>query len=146
MQVDFYHLTLAPLDRLLPVIADRVMTGGGRLLVVSSDADQRASLDRSLWMIPPDGFLPHAQAGEGDDPAQPILIAGEIRAANGARHVALADGQWRDEALDFDRVFHFFDGERIAEARAAWRSLADREGVERRYWKQNGQGRWEQAA
>lgn len=146
MQVDFYHLTLAPLDRLLPVIADRVLTGGGRLLVVSGDAEQRATLDRQLWMIPVDGFLPHAQAGEGDDSAQPILIAGEVQPANNARHIALADGVWRDAALTFERVFHFFDGDRIGEARAAWRALADREGVERCYWKQNDQGRWEQAA
>ena len=146
MQVDFYHLTMAPLDRLLPVIADRVMAGGGRLLIVSGDPDQRAALDRQLWTVPADGFLPHAQAGEGDDAAQPILISGEVQPANGARHVALADGVWRDAALDFDRAFHFFDGDRIAEARTAWRALADREGVERRYWKQNDQGRWEQAA
>jgi len=146
MQVDFYHLTIAPLDRLLPVIAERVMAGGNRLLIVSGDADQRAALDRQLWMIPPDGFLPHAQAGEGDDAAQPVLIAPDTKATNGARHVALADGVWRDEALDFDRAFHFFDGDRIGEARTAWRTLTDREGVERRYWKQNDQGRWEQAA
>ncbi|MGW8136208.1 DNA polymerase III subunit chi [Sphingomonas zeae] len=146
MQVDFYHLTIAPLDRLLPVIADRVVTGGGRLLIVSGNADQRAALDRQLWMIPADGFLPHAQAGESDDAAQPILIASEIQPTNGARHVALADGVWRDEVLTFDRAFHFFDGDRIGEARAAWKALADREGVERRYWKQNDQGRWEQAA
>ncbi|MDQ1230672.1 MULTISPECIES: DNA polymerase III subunit chi [unclassified Sphingomonas] len=146
MQVDFYHLTIAPLDRLLPVIAERVMAGGNRLLIVSADAGQRAALDRQLWTIPPDGFLPHAQAGEGDDAAQPVLIAPDTKATNGARHVALADGIWRDEALDFDRAFHFFDGDRIGEARTAWRTLADREGVERRYWKQNDQGRWEQAA
>ena len=146
MQVDFYHLTIAPLDRLLPVIAERVMAGGNRLLIVSADAGQRAALDRQLWMIPPDGFLPHAQAGEGDDAAQPVLIAPDTKATNGARHVALADGIWRDDALDFDRAFHFFDGDRIGEARTAWRTLADREGVERRYWKQNDQGRLEQAA
>ncbi len=116
------------------------------MLIVSGDADQRAALDRQLWMIPADGFLPHAQAGEGDDAAQPVLIAGEVQPTNGARHVALADGVWRDEALAFDRAFHFFDGDRIGEARTAWKGLADREGVERRYWKQNDQGRWEQAA
>ena len=137
---------MAPLDRLLPVIADRVMAGGGRLLIVSGDADQRAALDRQLWMVPADSFLPHAQAGEGNDSAQPVLIAAEVHPANGARHVALADGLWRDDALTFDRAFHFFDGDRIAEARSAWRALADRDGVERRYWKQNDQGRWEQAA
>ncbi len=146
MQVDFYHLTMAPLDRLLPVIADRVMVGGGRLLIVSGDADQRAALDRQLWMVPADSFLPHAQAGEGNDSAQPVLIAAEVHPANGARHVALADGLWRDDALTFDRAFHFFDGDRIAEARSAWRARAARDGVERRYWKQNDQGRWEQAA
>jgi len=35
---------------------------------------------------------------------------------------------------------------KIAEARAAWKALADRDGIERRYWKQNDEGRWEQAA
>ncbi len=28
MQVDFYHLTMAPLDRVLPRIAERVVSGG----------------------------------------------------------------------------------------------------------------------
>ena len=51
-----------------------------------------------------------------------------------------------DAALDFDRAFHFFDDDHIAAARIAWKSLAARDGVERRYWKQNDAGRWEQAA
>jgi leucyl aminopeptidase len=82
----------------------------------------------------------------GADGAQPVLLAGEVDAANGARNIALADGEWREDALDFDRAFHFFDEERIREARAAWKALADRDGVQRRYWKQNDAGRWEQAA
>ncbi|MFZ5796378.1 MAG: DNA polymerase III subunit chi, partial [Pseudomonadota bacterium] len=45
MQVDFYHLTLQPLDRVLPRIAERVVEGGGRLLVVAESVDQRAALD-----------------------------------------------------------------------------------------------------
>lgn len=145
MQVDFYHLTLQPLDRVLPRIAERVVEGGGRLLVVSGDDDQRAAIDRLLWSYAPDSFLPHAQAGE-DDAAQPILIAPEPVPTNAARNVALADGVWRDDALAFDRAFHFFDAGRIAEARMAWKGLAERDGIERRYWKQNDAGRWEQAA
>jgi DNA polymerase-3 subunit chi len=145
MQVDFYHLTRQPLERVLPRIAERVVEGGGRLLIVAADAKQRDALDKLLWN-PPESFLPHAQAGAGRDDQQPVLIAGELMAANGARNVALADGSWREEALTFDRAFHFFDEDRIAEARAAWKGLAGREGIERRYWKQNEQGRWEQAA
>jgi len=145
VQVDFYHLTV-PLDRVLPPIAEKVLATGARLLVVAAEERQRQHLDRLLWAYKPDSFLPHAQAGTGDDTAQPVLIAPDPHPANAARNVALADGIWRDAALGFDRAFHFFDEDRIAEARTAWKALADREGVERRYWKQDEDGRWHQAA
>jgi DNA polymerase-3 subunit chi len=146
MQVDFYHLTMRPLERVLPQIAEKVVSGGGRLLVVAADEGARTKLDQLLWGYAPESFLPHAQAGGEADALQPVLIAGAPEAANGARNIALADGVWREEALGFDRAFHFFDEDRIAEARAAWKGLADRPEVERRYWKQNDAGRWEQAA
>lgn len=146
MQVDFYHLTQVPLERALPQIADKVRATGGRLVIVAGDAAQRARLDQLLWTWTPESFLPHGQAGGEDDARQPILIAATPEATNGARHIALVDGIWRDEALEFDRAFHFFDEERIAEARTAWKGLAEREGVERNYWKQNDSGRWEKAA
>ena len=146
MQVDFYHLALQPLDRVLPRIAERGVEGGGRLLVVSEAEAQRVAIDRLLWTYAPESFLPHAIADGEADGAQPILIAANPAPANAARNIALADGVWRDEALTFDRAFHFFDDERIAEARIAWKALADRDGIERRYWKQNEAGRWEQAA
>lgn len=146
MQVDFYHLSATPLDRALPQIAARVVASGERLLIVSADREQRAAIDRLLWSYAPDSFLPHAELGNGDDTAQPVLIAPDVNAANGARHIALVDGQWRQDALDFTRAFHFFADDHIREARLAWKALADRDGVEPRYWKQNDAGRWEQAA
>ena len=146
MQVDFYHLTATPLERALPQIATRVVEGGGRLLIVAGDEARLAALDRLLWTFASESFLPHACAGSGDDARQPVLLAREVEPANGARNVALVDGVWRDEALGFDRAFHFFDEDRIADARRAWKGLAEREGVERRYWKQNEAGRWSQAA
>ena len=146
MQVDFYHLTQQPLDRVLPQIAERVLAAGNRLLIVVADDNERARLDRHLWTYTPDSFLPHACLGSDADAEQPILLAPDIDAANGARNVALADGVWRPDALDFDRAFHFFDEARIRDARAAWKLLKDRDDVEPRYWKQNEAGRWEQAA
>ncbi|TZG28991.1 DNA polymerase III subunit chi [Sphingomonas montanisoli] len=141
MQVDFYHLTRLPLDRVLPRIAERVLETGGRLLVVAEDDALAEKIDEALWINTPDSFLPHARVG-GDDALQPVLIASDVAAGNGARNVALADGIWRDEAIDFDRAFYFFDAESIAGARTAWRALAGREGIEPRYWKQDEQGRW----
>ncbi|WP_066480202.1 MULTISPECIES: DNA polymerase III subunit chi [unclassified Sphingomonas] len=146
MKVDFYHLTRQPLDAVLPRIAEKVLADGGRLEIVAGDAEQRAAIDRFLWTWSAESFLPHAIAGAMDDARQPILIRAAIAAPDPAGHVAIADGHWRDEALGFARAFHFFDDATIAESRAAWKALATRDGVERRYWKQNAHGRWEQAA
>ena len=145
MQVDFYHLTATPLDRALPSIAERVLAAGQRGLIVAGGAAQRASLDRRWGRDAPGSVLPPALVGSDDDGAQPVLIAPDVNAANRARHIALVDGRWRDEALDFDRAFYFFDDERLRAGREAWKALAGREGVDRRYWKQNDAGRWEQA-
>ncbi|HEU4960065.1 MAG TPA: DNA polymerase III subunit chi [Sphingomonas sp.] len=145
MQVDFYHLTAAPLDRVLPRVVERVLAKGDRLLIVAGEA-QLPALDRLLWGHRPDSFLPHACAGGENDAAQPVLLSTQPEAANQARNIALADGVWRDAALSFDRAFHFFDEERIVEAREAWKALAERDGVEPRYWKQSESGGWEQLA
>lgn len=146
MQVDFYHLTRTPLERVLPRIAERILKGGGRLLIVASDEGVRSQLDQLLWTYSPESFLPHGVTGGEDDARQLVLIGGAAEALNGAENIALADGVWRDEALAFTRAFHFFTDERIPEARLAWKKLAGSEEVERRYWKQDEGGRWEQAA
>ena len=53
------------------------------------------------------------------------------------------DGRWRDAALGFDRAFYLFDADTLEAARLAWKLLAGREGVERRYWAQES-GKWVQ--
>lgn len=143
MQVDFYQLTRDPAEKVIPVLAQRVLDGGGRLLVVSGEGDQLDRLSAALWNARPDSFLAHAKAGEGDDLLQPILLSPAPDAANSARFVALADGEWRDEALQFERVFYLFPPSHTDNARTAWRALANRDDVERRYWKQDG-GKWVQ--
>lgn len=146
MQVDFYQLGARTVEQALPAIAQKVIESGERLLVVSEDDSQRARLDAALWNYRPDSFLPHAQAGADDDAAQPVLLSASPEPANQARHIALIDGAWRDEALRFDRAFHFFDGETVEAARAAWRGLNGRDDVERRYWVQDDDGKWSRMA
>lgn len=143
MQLDFYQLTRDPAEKVIPVLAQRVLDGGGRLLVVSGEGDQLDRLSTALWSAKPDSFLAHAKAGEGEDALQPILLSGAVDATNGARFVALADGEWRDEALGFERIFYLFPPSHTDNARTAWRALANRDDVERRYWKQDG-GKWVQ--
>jgi DNA polymerase III subunit chi len=139
MIVDFYHLTASPLERVLPSIAEKVLAGGERLLVVAGP-EQLARLDEQLWSYAKDSFLPH---GRERPESQPVFLSPEPEAANGATHVALADGRWRDEALGFARTFYFFDNDGRDQAREAWRTLKGKPEVEARYWKQEG-GRWVQ--
>lgn len=143
MQVDFYQLTRDPAEKVVPAVAQRVLDGGGRLLIVSNDAAQLDLISAALWNAKADSFLAHAKAGEGDDSIQPILLSSETEAANGAKFIALADGEWRDAALAFDRAFYLFPPSHIDNARSAWRALGEKEGVERRYWKQDG-AKWVQ--
>jgi DNA polymerase III subunit chi len=140
MQVDFYQLTRDPAEKVLPPLAQRVLDGGGRLLVVG-DGAQLDVISAALWNWKPDSFLAHAKAGEGDDSLQPILLSSEPVAANLAKFIVLADGVWRDETLEFDRAFYLFPPDATDNARTAWRALGEREGLERRYWKQDG-GKW----
>lgn len=146
MQIDFYHLAASPIERVLPRIAERILADGGRLLIVCDDDALAARLDTHLWNHSPESFLPHGRAGDGQEASQPVLIAASVEPLNAAGNVALADGVWRDEALSFERAFHFFDDSNIAAARIAWKALADREGIVRNFWKQDDQGRWTRAA
>ena len=143
MQVDFYQLSRDPVEQVLPAIAGRILDMGARLLVVAQELDRLERISAGLWAGPPESFLAHGRAGEGADSVQPVLLAMDCAAANGARHVALVDGLWREEALGFERVFYFFDAQTVEGARASWRDLAKREGVTPRFWRQEGR-KWVQ--
>jgi DNA polymerase-3 subunit chi len=140
MIVDFYHLTASPLERVLPTIAEKVLAGGDRLLVVA-EPDLLARLDEQLWSHSKDSFLPH---GRQRPESQPVLLSELPQPTNGATNVALADGRWREEALGFARTFYFFDNDKRDGARDAWRALKGRPEVEARYWKQDERGKWVQ--
>lgn len=143
MLVDFYHLTSLPLERVLPQIAEKVLAAGEKLLIVADEA-QLPQLDTQLWSYSRDAFLPHGRSDGPVPEAQPILLSTSVKPLNGATNIALADGQWRDEALDFARIFYFFDGNRVADARSSWRALKLNADVECRYWKQDERGKWVQ--
>ena len=144
MLVDFYHLAASPLEQVLPRICEKVLAGGEHLLVVAEPA-RLAQLDAQLWTYAPGAFLPHGRSNAPRAETQPVLLSSAVDPLNGATHVALADGVWRDEALAFARIFYFFDGDHIAAARDSWRALNADERVTCRYWKQV-DGRWVQGS
>jgi DNA polymerase III subunit chi len=145
VRVDFYQLGSAPVEQVIASIAQKLLAEGGWLLVVASDEGLLTRLDRMLWDQGKTSFLPHGLAGGPDDARQPILLSTGTDAPNLARNMLIADGEWREAALGFDRAFHLFDTSTLERARLAWKDLAGRKGVERRYWAQEG-GKWVQKA
>ncbi len=141
MQVDFYQLSGTPVEQVIASLAGKVLGNDGRLLIVAGDEAYLARLDRMLWDQGKASFLPHGLAGGADDARQPILLSTSPDAPNLARNMLIADGEWRDAALTYDRSFFLFGQDTLEAARLAWKLLAGREGVERRYWANEG-GKW----
>lgn len=137
MRVDFYVLGQLPSAAVVPALAAKALGAGERLLVVAAEPAQRATLSDALWSQ--DGFLAH---GEKQAERQPILLGDTLEAANGAKLLCLADGEWR-EAPAFERIFFLFGDDRREAARQVWRDVSARDGVEAFFWKQE-DGKWRQ--
>ena len=145
MRVDFYQLGNAPPEGVIASIANKLLDEGQRLLIVAGDEGLLTRLDRQLWDQGAASFLPHGLAGGSEDAVQPVLLSTGTDAPNRARNILIADGEWREAALGYERAFHLFDAATLEGARLAWKLLAGREGVERNYWA-NEDGKWTKQA
>ncbi|GAB5350051.1 DNA polymerase III subunit chi [Alteriqipengyuania sp. 357] len=148
MKVDFWLLSRDPAERVVAMIAERVLAEDGRVLVVCENAGQRETVGKTLWDAKAEAFLANGEAGGTHDAQQPILLSAACEPANGAGACILADGRWRPETLDgerFDRVFLLFDDEGRDAARSAWREVSARAGLERSFYEQR-DGRWAKVA
>ena len=143
MQVDFYQLGGTPPEQVIATLAEKVLAQDGRLLIVAGEETALTRLDRMLWDQGPASFIPHGLAGGTDGARQPVLLSSSPDAPNVARNILIADGEWRAAALAYERAFFLFDSASLEAARLAWKLLAGREGVERRYWAQI-DGKWKQ--
>lgn len=142
MQVDFYQLSRDPVERVVPLLADKALESGARVVVVCDDAAQRADLSQALWAR--DGaFLAHGTAGEPHAGRQPIVLAEGCEASNGATFAILADGRWREEAEDLVRAILLFASDQTGPARSLWKTLKGT-GHDLRFFAQDEEGRWKQ--
>lgn len=140
MKLDFWQVTDDPVEKVAALIAKRVLADGARLLVVSDDPEQRTAIARELWQAGPETFLANGEAGAPGAEHQPILLSADCAAPNGATHLILADGVFRD-APGFARTFLLFPPAAAPAAREAWRAQDGRADVTRAYFAQE-DGRW----
>jgi DNA polymerase-3 subunit chi len=145
----FYHLDRRALDDALPPLIEKTLERGWRALVRVDSAERADALDTRLWTFN-DGFLPHAQQGDGDPARQPVLITMEEGNANRADVLFLVGGasppDWNGGAAKaFARIVLMFDGRdpgAVDSARTCWKN-AKTAGHEVTYWKESPTGKWE---
>ena len=148
-EVFFYHLTRRPLEVTLPVLLDRSLANGWRVVVRGADKARLEWLDEKLWLGPDEAFLPHGLAGGPHDADQPVLLTTTADALNQPDCLMSVQGApvTAEEAEGFDRVCVLFDGNdevALNHARGQWKSLTQA-GVSAQYWSEES-GRWEKKA
>ena len=140
--IGFYHLTRTRADAALPVLLGRTLSAGERAVVMCGSDDRVAALDTALWVCPDPDWLPHGTQASGNAPMQPIWLATDDTAPNGARFLFLLDGCASARLDAFLRVFVLFDGRddvAVAAARLRWRVAKDA-GHSMAYWRQGEKG------
>jgi DNA polymerase-3 subunit chi len=146
-EILFYHLERRSLDEILPGLIEKTLERGWRALIRVESAERADAIDTRLWTYN-DGFLPHAQAGDGDPVRQPVLITVEEGNPNAANILFLVGGAappaW-DSVPTFTRIVLIFDGRdpaALETARGAWKD-AKAAGHDVTYWKESPTGKWE---
>jgi len=142
-RVDFYQLSRDPVEQVAVMLARKVMQAGKRLLIVSDNPGQRATISKELWRGGAEEFLANGQADAPHADKQPILLSETMEPTNGASMVMFVDGKWRSEALDLERALLLFGADETEAARGLWRELDGAEGVTREIHKQDENGRWQ---
>ena len=147
-EIRFYHLTRAPLERVLPLLLEKTLEAGARAVVMAESEERVEALNALLWTYDDRRFLPHGSAKDGHAERQPIWLTTKPENPNGATYLFLTDGADCDELTGFERCFLLFDGRdetAVAAARERWKALKDG-GAEISYWQQDDSGRWQNKA
>jgi DNA polymerase-3 subunit chi len=145
----FYHLTRGPLERTLPMLLDRSLANGWRVVVRGTDPARMDWLDQKLWLGPEEQFMPHGLAGGPHDALQPVLLTCGSETPNDAACLMAVDGAEvaAEEVQRLERVCILFDGNddaALQAARGQWKALTDA-GCAAQYWSEES-GRWEMKA
>ncbi|MGB1234804.1 MAG: DNA polymerase III subunit chi [Planktomarina sp.] len=144
----FYHLTRQSVDQAMSMLLPKCLEQDWRVLVRGTDAKGLGRLDKALWTMDPDSFLPHAMAGGAHDDMQPILLAIEgVEVEHDCLMAVQSAAVTSDEVSARQRTMILFeaaDDAQMANARAQWKALTDA-GCSAQYWSQES-GRWAKKA
>ena len=147
-RVDFYHLTKAPLEQVLPKLCEKAYSTKKKIKILIGTEERVEFINSLLWTYNDESFLPHGSKKDGFIKEQPIFISSELENENDAEIIILADGAMPNinELNSYERILNIFDGnneEDLAKARNYWKDIKN-SGFELHYWQQKDNGSFEQ--
>ena len=145
--INFYHLTMKPLDQVLPELLEKSLERKWRAVVMATTPERVEALTQSLWTYKPDSFLPHGNIKDGNAEQQPIWLTDIDERPNDAAVLFLTDGAESTKLGEYQRVCEVFDGndpDAVARARTHWTAYKS-QGHSLTYWQQGERG-WEKSA
>jgi DNA polymerase-3 subunit chi len=148
-EVLFYHLQAQPVERVLPVLLEKSLERGWRVVVHTMLEERIDALDAHLWTFRDDSFLPHGTFREPTAAEHPVLLTVREDNPNAATVRFLLDrAPMPGDAAQYERLVLMFDGnddEAVAEARQRWQA-AKALGFAVTYWQADDNGRWQRRA
>jgi DNA polymerase-3 subunit chi len=144
-EISLYHLTTAPVEKVLPKLLEKIIASGKRSLVLASTEERVEMLNNALWTYSQGSFLPHGTAKDGFPEHQPIWLSTQTDHLNGATVLILTDGVEASELDKFERCLDIFDGldeDATALAKKRIQHYNNNEHVVI-YWQQDPKGVWE---
>ena len=147
-RVDFYHLTKAPLEQVLPKLCEKAHSTKKKIKILLGTDERVDFINSLLWSYSDDSFLPHGSKKDGFIEKQPIFISSNAQNENNAEILILADGAQLsvNEIKNYDRVLNIFDGndnEALDKSRQYWKEIKSLD-FELHYWQQKDNGSFEQ--
>ena len=144
-EVSVYKLTNTPLEKTLPKLMEKVISGGMRAVILASSKEQVKAFNTLLWTYSTTTFLPHGSEEDNFAEDQPIWLTTLLENPNNAQVLVLCNGETLESINEFQRCLDLYDGnDPEVCAKAATRIKAyQNQNHKITLWQQGPKGTWE---
>lgn len=145
--INFYHLTQSNLETTLPLLLEKSLGAGMRVVVIGDTPDRIESLNNHLWTYDKEKFLPHGTAKDGFAEHQPVWLTTEDENPNQADLLVLTENTTSQNLASYKKCLNVFDGRdenAVQTARARWKEWKEA-GHQLSYFQQES-GSWKKTA
>ena len=138
-----YKLTNNPWKKVFPKLLEGVVGKGNKVHVLCS-ADKIKEIDDIHRTYEQLAFLPHGTSEDSHVINQPIVLSSQSQALNGAKILAITNGNIPTNYQEYDKMLFVFDASQYQSIPNVVSQL-EKNGIKKNYFIQNAQGAWDKA-